>query len=74
MTDWASAEQANQILPPVTYGVAPTGSEIASGPLDMPAGESYALILFRFLPEEIAAGCEAALRTLCRLGVHTFVK
>jgi hypothetical protein len=71
---WTSADAANKILPPVTYGQTPAGAETGEPPATLVAGRTYELILWRALPGGSTAQCQLRLENMCLLTVTAFVR
>jgi hypothetical protein len=77
---WNDPVQANLIVPPVTYGVVPAGSE-QFGPPDVPfgppeplsSGTTYEITLWRVLPPTSSARCDYQYANVCRLSIDDFV-
>ena len=71
---WTSAETANRILPPLTYGQTPAGTEVSEPPATLVAGRTYELILWRVLPSGSTAECQLRLQNMCLLTVTPFTR
>ena len=68
-----STQSSNIILPPVTYGVAPVGTD-ADPPETLLAGHTYELVLWRVVPAGATANCQARNGNACLLAVKTFTR
>jgi len=68
-----STESSNIILPPVTYGVAPSGTD-ADPPQTLIAGHTYDLVLWRVLSSGATANCQQRNGNACLLAVKTFTR
>ena len=64
----------NLITPPVTYGVAPSGVDERQPAETLVARVTYALVLWRGLPEKSTAVCQFQSETACLMAVHEFVR
>ena len=71
---WTSADAANKILPPLTYGQTPAGTEIGEPPATLVAGRTYELILWRMLPSGSTAQCQQRFENMCLLTVTEFTR
>lgn len=71
---WTSADAGNKILPPVTYGQTPAGTEIGEPPATLVAGRTYELILWRVLPSGSSAQCQQRFENMCLLVVSQFTR
>lgn len=71
---WETASEANLILPPVTYGLAPEGVEEDFPAEELVAGRTYELVLWRILPEGTTGDCIMMLENACLLAVHEFTR
>jgi hypothetical protein len=69
---WSSPDQANRILPPVTYGQVPPGVAQGEAPATLVTGRTYELVLWRVLPQGSTAQCIQRLESLCLSSVHEF--
>ena len=64
----------NLITPPVSYGAAPSGVDERNPAETLVAGVTYALILWRGLPQNSTAVCQFRSETACLMVVHEFVR
>jgi hypothetical protein len=71
---WTSAEAANKILPPLTYGETPAGTDVGEPPATLVAGREYDLILWRVLPSGSTAQCQQRFENMCLLTVTAFTR
>ncbi len=73
---WDGPEEANLILPPVTYGVVPAVGGLLQtwGPEPLVAGETYDLVLWRVLPAGSTARCQWNLENSCLVAVRPFTR
>lgn len=69
---WDDPAQANLFAPPVTYGVAPTGTFDEYGPDPLPPGVTHDVTLWR-VPPGSTADCLATSFGLCMLANQSFV-
>lgn len=70
---WETPEQANQIFPPVTYGLAPAGVQELPAE-ELVVGRVYELVLWRVLPDGETEDCIATLENACLIAVHEFTR
>jgi hypothetical protein len=68
-----STESSNIILPPITYGVAPSGTD-ADPPQTLIAGRTYDLVLWKVLAAGATANCQQRNGNACLLAVKTFTR
>ncbi len=70
---WSDPTAANRIVPPVRYGVRPSGTEESEAPATLAAGQPYNLVLWRVIPTGAsAAGCRQSYQGMCLLAVQPF--
>jgi hypothetical protein len=69
-----STEAANIILPPVTYGQVPTGTEELEPAATLVAGQTYELILWKIIPSGANVVCQSRNQNACMLTVKAFVR
>ena len=69
---WADAAQANLIMPPVTYGVAPTSASQLVPPGALVSLDVYQVNVARVLPAGSTAECFASVPRLCVMEIHLF--
>ena len=73
---WDGPEEANLILPPVTYGVVPSVGGILQtrGPEALAVGDTYGLFLWRVLPTGSTARCQLNFENSCLIAVLQFTR
>jgi len=71
---WDDPAQANLIVPPVTYGVVPTGVTAPEPAASLQVGATYEVILWRVLSPESTATCMQHFEQMCLMAVHEFVR
>ena len=71
---WGDPSDANQIAPPVTYGVTPPGAIAFEEPLNLEANVPYDLALWRILPEGSTAQCQMRFGNACLITVRQFTR
>ena len=71
---WDSPAAANVIAPPVTYGAPISGTTTFQEPLQLEAGHTYDLVLWRILPASSNASCLQRFENACLLAVQEFVR
>lgn len=70
--DEAATPAANVILPPVTYGQAPAGTEEFQPPETLIAGTTYELVLWRIVQPGTSPACQERFENACLIAVKTF--
>jgi hypothetical protein len=68
-----SPGEANKIVPPLTYGLAPAGM-IEDAALPLGSGSSYKLVLWRRLPSGSNAVCMERIGNECLIAVKSFTR
>ena len=68
----AAPDQANVIMPPITYGITPPGVLTSAGPDPLIVGVSYLVGLFRVLPTGVT--CIDGVPAFCRVANFTFTR
>jgi hypothetical protein len=71
---WDTPSEANRIVPPVTYGQAPSGTEEDFPAEALVPGTAYELVLWRILPGGDMSGCIASFENACLVAVHAFTR
>jgi hypothetical protein len=69
-----SPQQANMILPPVTYGQAPNDATVIHSPQTLVPGQTYIWGLWRIMPPETLVNCSRTFDNACLLTVHEFTR
>jgi len=70
----AAPDQANVIMPPVTYGMVPPGAQLSGGEATtLIVGQSYLVGLFRALPTGVTCN-DAGSTAFCRVANFTFTR
>jgi hypothetical protein len=74
-SNWGTPDEANIIVPPVTYGEAPAGTVEDFPAEPLVSGVTYELVLWRILPEGNAGtGCMMVIDSACLTAVEEFVR
>lgn len=68
-----STESSNIILPPVTYGTAPSGTD-GIPPETLVAGHTYTVVLWRVISAGSTASCQQRNGNACLLTVKSFTR
>lgn len=71
--EFTSTESSNIIVPPVTYGLAPPGTE-STTPATLVAGQTYEVVLWRAVSPNITAPCVQRVQNACLMAVHQFTR
>lgn len=69
---WDTPRAANTIVPPVTYGIAPSSASTLEPPVPLVAGKTYELILWRIIPEPSTAQCARRYGNACLVALKEF--
>jgi hypothetical protein len=71
---WDDPDQANRIMPGVTYGQLPTGTSQLTPPTPLIPGKIYELVLWRVIPQETLGRCLQRLQQSCLAATREFTR